>query len=131
MSENFINAIQERPILWDKRNKNYHNRLLSYREREDLAKLTGTTNAASLEDYLALDVTDSDYTQLHESMSTLQEMPQNTTTDINTCQAPLPSPSLPDITRQTRKRKYNVLEAFLDIEREKMKTLRQDQDRHQ
>lgn len=48
MSENFINAIQERPILWDKRNKNYHNRLLSYREWEDLAKLTGTTSTTHL-----------------------------------------------------------------------------------
>ncbi|CAG4949129.1 unnamed protein product [Parnassius apollo] len=205
MSENFINAIQERPILWDKRNKNYHNRLLSYREWEDLAKLTGTTSetakkkwknlrdtfikelkkipkprsgadadnepkytgtwpyfesmsflivilkprktegnivtktdsnsrdlpestdAASLEDDLALDVADSDDTQLHESMSTLQEMPQNTT-DINTHQSPLPSPSLPAITRQTRKRKDSDLEAFLDIEREKMKILRQGQE---
>ncbi|CAG5006338.1 unnamed protein product [Parnassius apollo] len=50
------------------------------------------------------------------------------TTDINTRQAPLPSHSLPAITRQTRKRKDNDLEAFLDIEREKMKILRQDQE---
>ncbi|CAG5047256.1 unnamed protein product [Parnassius apollo] len=86
-----------------------------------------STDAASLEDDLALDVADSDYTQLQESMSTLQEMPQNTTTDINTRQAPSPSPSWPAITRQTRKRKDNDLEAFLDIERE-MKILRQDQE---
>ncbi|CAG4979451.1 unnamed protein product [Parnassius apollo] len=89
--------------------------------------LPESTDAASLEDDLALDVADSDDTQLHESMSTLQEMPQNTT-DINTHQSPLPSPSLPAITRQTRKRKDSDLEAFLDIEREKMKILRQGQE---
>lgn len=53
---------------------------------------------------------------------------ENSLTDINTRQAPLPSPSLPAITRQTHKRKDNDLEAFLDIEREKMKILRQDQE---
>lgn len=44
--------------------------------------LSESTDADGLEDDLAVDVADSDYTQLHESMSTLQEMPQNTTTGV-------------------------------------------------
>ena len=43
-TEVLINTIQERPILWDKRDKNYHNRLLSHREWENLATLNGTTS---------------------------------------------------------------------------------------
>lgn len=43
MPEILISTIQERPALWDKRNKNYHNRLLTYREWEEVAKIIGTT----------------------------------------------------------------------------------------
>ena len=42
--ELLINAIQERPTLWDKRNKSYHNRLLSHREWEAVAKIIGNTS---------------------------------------------------------------------------------------
>ena len=42
--ELLINAIQERPTLWEKRNTSYHNRLLSHREWEAVAKIIGTTS---------------------------------------------------------------------------------------
>lgn len=46
--ELLINSIQERPTLWDKRTKSYHNRLLSHREWEAVAKIIGTTSTTYL-----------------------------------------------------------------------------------
>lgn len=43
MPENLISAVQERPALWDKRCKNYHNRLLAHREWEEVAKIINNT----------------------------------------------------------------------------------------
>ncbi|XP_035438946.2 uncharacterized protein LOC118268518 [Spodoptera frugiperda] len=43
-TEILINAVHERPILWDKRNKLYHSRLISQNEWEELAKDIGTTS---------------------------------------------------------------------------------------
>ncbi|XP_047541804.1 uncharacterized protein LOC125074518 [Vanessa atalanta] len=92
-----------------------------------------------------MNASDNDNTQLPESASILEEIPQKMSIDNNLQQDPPPSPSLPGpsplfslpvpssssslpaITRQTRKRKGISLEAFLDIEREKMKILREDQ----
>ncbi|KAH9631916.1 hypothetical protein HF086_013607 [Spodoptera exigua] len=213
--ELLINAIQKRPTLWDKRNKSYHNRLLSHREWEAVAKIIGTTSemtkkkwknlrdtfskelkknpkprsgtdadnepkytgtwlyieamsffkvvlkprqtegniiskdsennsvdlsvysdAACPEEIFNMNASDNDNTQLPESASILEEIPQNMSIDNNLRQdrppspslpGPSPSSSLPAIIRQTRKRKDVSLEAFLDIEREKMKILREDQ----
>ncbi|CAH0726758.1 unnamed protein product, partial [Brenthis ino] len=83
-----------------------------------------------------MNASDNDNTQLPESASILEEIPQNMSIDNSLRQdrppssslpVPSPSSSLPAITRQTRKRKDISLEAFLDIVREKMKILREDQ----
>lgn len=85
------------------------------------------SDAASPEEIFNMNASDNDNTQLPESASILEEIPQNMSIDNNFRQDRPPSPSLPAITRQTRKRKDISLEAFLDIEREKMKILREDQ----
>lgn len=41
--ETLICLIQDRPVLWDKRQKSYHNRLLTYREWEKVGEIMGST----------------------------------------------------------------------------------------
>ncbi|CAH2010555.1 unnamed protein product [Acanthoscelides obtectus] len=92
-----------------------------------------------------MNASDNDNTQLPESASILEEIPQNMSIDNNLRQDRPPSPSLPGpspsssllvpslrpslpaITRQTRKRKDLSLEHFSILREEKMKILREDQ----
>lgn len=119
--------------------------IISKDSESNYVDLSVYSDAASPEEIFNMIASDNDNTQLPESASILEEIPQNMSIDNNLRQDRPPSPSLPGpspsssllvssdssslpaITRQTRKRKDISLEAFLDIEREKMKILREDQ----